>query len=70
MEGNPANDLAPLVSMVKRDAEGDKQFAPYLTVYLSAGQGNAAQVGELKKYVYDVHVAKIRAEPTITAKGK
>ncbi len=70
LEGNPVTDLGPLVSMVKKDAEGEKQFAPYLMVYLSSGQGTAAQVAELKKYVHDVHVAETRAEDKITAKSK
>ena len=68
LEGNPLSGLAPLVSMAKRDAEGEKQFAPYLSVYLSQGQGSAAQVTELKKYVHDVHIAEPKAE--VTAKRK
>jgi len=70
LEGNPVTDLAPLVGMTKRDAEGEKQFAPYLTVYLSRGQGSAVQVSELKKYVHDVHIADTKANEQITAKGK
>ena len=70
LEGNPVNDLGPLVSMAKKDAEGEKQFAPYLMVYLSPGQGSAAQVTELKKYVHDVHIAETKTEDSITGKPK
>jgi len=56
--------------MTKRDAEGEKQFAPYLAVYLSHGQGSAAQIAELKKYVHDVHIAETKGEEQITVKGK
>jgi internalin A len=70
LEGNPVSDLAPLVSMAKRDAEGEKQFAPYLSVYLSPGQGSAAQVAELKKYVHDVHIAETKTEDKSAGKGK
>jgi hypothetical protein len=48
--------------MVKKDAEGEKQFAPFLTVYLSPGQGSAAQIAEVKKYIHDVEIAGTRAE--------
>jgi internalin A len=70
LEGNPVSDLTPLVSMAKKDAEGEKQFAPYLSVYLSSGQGSAAQVAELKKYVHDVHIAETKADNKITGKSK
>ena len=69
LEGNPVRDLAPLVNMAKKDAEGEKQFAPYLTVYLSPGQGSAEQVAELKKYVHDIHIEEANAENKITANG-
>lgn len=70
LEGNPVRDLAPLVNMAKKDAEGEKQFAPYLAVNLSPGQGSPAQVAELKKYVHDVHIAETIAEDKITGKSK
>jgi len=70
LEENPVSDLAPLVSMAKRDTEGEKQFAPYLTVYLSPGQGTTAQVAELKKYVHDVHIAETGAEDKTAGKPK
>jgi len=62
LEGNPVSDLSPLVSMVKKDAEGEKQFASFLTVYLSPGQGSAAQIAELKKYVHGVGISGAKAE--------
>jgi Leucine-rich repeat (LRR) protein len=66
MEGNPVSDLTPLVVMAKKDAEGEKRFAPFWTVYLSPNQGKAAQVTELKKYVHTVEVAA--AKPTETTR--
>jgi hypothetical protein len=56
--------------MAKKDSEGEKQFAPYLTVYLSPGQGSATQIAELKKYVHDVHIADTKAEDKTTGKPK
>ena len=34
MSRNKVTDLAPLVDMCRKDAEGDRRFAPYLEVYL------------------------------------
>jgi internalin A len=57
LEGNPLTDLGPLVAAAKKDAEGEKRFAPFCMLYLSAGQGSAAQIAELKKYMHTVTVA-------------
>lgn len=35
LENNKLTDLAPFVEAVKKDAEGDKRFAPFLRLYLT-----------------------------------
>ena len=39
LERNQIADLSPLVQVAKKDAEGEKRFAPYLELYL-AGPGS------------------------------
>ena len=34
MSKNKVADLSPLVDMCRKDAEGDRRFAPYMEVYL------------------------------------
>jgi Leucine-rich repeat (LRR) protein len=35
LQGNKLTDLSPLIEMAKKDAEGDKRFAPYWKLYLA-----------------------------------
>jgi hypothetical protein len=46
--------------MAKKDAEGEKRFAPFWRVYLSSKEGKTAQVAELRKYVHAVEVSEAR----------
>ena len=34
LQGNKIKDFGPLIEMAKKDAEGDKRFAPYWRLYL------------------------------------
>ena len=34
MSKNKVKDLGPLVEMCRKDAEGDRRFAPYMEIYL------------------------------------
>src|SRR6266446_2485786 len=62
LEGNPVSDLTPLITMARKDAEGEKRFAPFCMVYLSPHQGKAGQVAELSKYVHTVEVSAAKPE--------
>jgi len=48
--------------MARKDAEGEKRFAPFCMVYLSPHQGKAEQVAELKKYLHTVEVSAAKPE--------
>ena len=54
LDGNQISDLSVLVEMAKKDAEGEKRFAPFWTVTLSgnplSGAAKDAQLAELTKY--------------------
>lgn len=54
LDNNKISDLDILVDMVKRDAEGEKRFAPFLRVYLSGNPlsdvAKTQQVDTLRKY--------------------
>lgn len=58
LDQNKITDIAPLVAMARKDAEGEKRFAPYWTVSLKGNPLNAASRGasmtELKKYSHTV----------------
>ena len=58
VSGNKIADLGPLVEMCKKDAEGDRRFAPYLEVYLGGNpideKKKAAQTETLKSFGVDV----------------
>ena len=53
LERNKLTDLAPLLAVVKRDAEGEQRFAPFLNLYLignplsSAGKSTVAKLKAL-----------------------
>ena len=55
---NRITDLGPLIEMCKKDAEGDRRFAPYLEVYLGGNpvdeKKKAAQTEALKSFGVDV----------------
>jgi internalin A len=70
LEENPVSDLTPLVNMTKKDAEGEKLFAPFLTIYLSPGQGSPGQLAELKKYVHEVNISGTRMERALSTKNR
>jgi Leucine-rich repeat (LRR) protein len=59
LQKNEIEDLAPLVEMAKKDAEGDKRFAPYWNLYLGGNplsdDAKEKQIPELKKYGVRVH---------------
>jgi Leucine-rich repeat (LRR) protein len=55
LEDNRIRDLSPLVNAVKRDAEGEKRFAPFLNLYLKGNRVKAAQVQALEQYGVRVH---------------
>ena len=57
LEGNPISDLTPLIAMAQKDAEGEKRFAPFLTVTVGHS-AKSAQVTALKKFVHTVTVNK------------
>ena len=52
LEQNKIQDLGTLVAMAKKDAEGEKRFAPFLRVYLAGNPLNDTakkrQAAELK----------------------
>lgn len=53
LENNQVADLAVLVAMAKKDAEGEKRFAPFWQVYLNGNpltDAAKAQTEELKKF--------------------
>jgi hypothetical protein len=53
LEGNKIADISPLVAMAKKDAAGDRRFAPYWQLYLAGNPLNEAakktHLAELKK---------------------
>ena len=52
LERNQIGDLAPLVEMAKKDAAGERRFAPYWNLYLAGNpvsDASKAQVAELAK---------------------
>jgi hypothetical protein len=59
LENNKIADLAPLLPWAKKDAEGDKRFAPYLRLYLKGNPlsdvAKTKQIAELKSYGVRVH---------------
>jgi internalin A len=54
LDNNQVKDLAILVDMVKRDAEGEKRFAPFLRVYLAGNplseEAKTQQIDTLRKF--------------------
>ena len=54
IENNIISDLTPLVAMAKKDAEGEKRFAPFLRIYLSGNplseEAKTKQLEELRSY--------------------
>jgi len=60
LEGNKLADLGPLVAMAKKDAQGDRRFAPYWHLYLKGNpltdSALKTQVAELKSYEVRVHL--------------
>ena len=58
LEGNAITDLTSLIAFCKKDADGEKRFAPYLMVYLTGNPLSAAakktQIADLKKVVHTV----------------
>jgi hypothetical protein len=51
LETNKISDIRPLVAMLKRDAEGEKRFAPFLNLYLKGNPiSNPGQLSALKNY--------------------
>ena len=58
ISGNKIADLGPLVEMCKKDAEGDRRFAPYLEVYLGGNpldeKKKATQTEMLKSFGVEV----------------
>ena len=58
LERNQITDIGPLVEMAKKDAAGDKRFAPYWNLYLTGNPLSDAakgQIEELKKIGVRVH---------------
>ena len=53
LQDNQIKDFAPLIEMARKDAEGDKRFAPYWKLYLDGNPIDAGkrdqQIAELKK---------------------
>ncbi|OYW21776.1 MAG: hypothetical protein B7Z55_05450 [Planctomycetales bacterium 12-60-4] len=47
LERNQITEIAPLVAAAKKDAEGDKRYAPYWNLYLSGNPLNDAAKGDL-----------------------
>ena len=60
LDRNKITDLAVLLEMAKKDAAGEKRFAPFLKVYLKENPLSDAvkgqQLEELKKVVKEVTV--------------
>lgn len=59
MSRNKVSDLTPLVDMCRKDAEGDRRFAPYLEVYLGENpideKKKSEQTAELQSFGVDVY---------------
>ncbi|TWU51321.1 leucine-rich repeat domain-containing protein [Rubripirellula reticaptiva] len=59
MSRNKVKDLSPLVKMCRKDAEGDRRFAPYLDVYLGENpideKAKTQQVNKLQSFGVDVY---------------
>jgi internalin A len=53
LQDNQIKDFAPLIEMARKDAEGDRRFAPYWKLYLKGNPIDAGkrdqQIAELKK---------------------
>lgn len=49
VERNKLTDLAPLLAIVKRDAEGEQRFAPFLNLYLASNPLSSAGKATVKK---------------------
>ncbi|HEY4260833.1 MAG TPA: leucine-rich repeat domain-containing protein, partial [Schlesneria sp.] len=47
LERNQLSDLSPLVEMAKKDAAGERRFAPYWNLYLAGNPLSANFKGEL-----------------------
>jgi hypothetical protein len=61
LQNNKVEDLAPLVEMAKKDAEGPKRFAPYWNLYLAENplsDSSKPQLEELKKIGVRVNMDK------------
>jgi internalin A len=58
LEKNQITDLGVLIEMAKKDAEGEKRFAPFWQVYLSGNplsdEAKNTQLPELKKHAREV----------------
>lgn len=53
VERNKLTDLAPLLAIVKRDAEGEQRFAPFLNLYLTGNplsRSGKSTVAKLKSH--------------------
>mgnify|MGYP001567330598 CR=1 FL=1 len=50
LEGNKIRDLAPLVNMAKKDAEGEKRFAPFLNLYIKGNPVRRNQLSALRQF--------------------
>ena len=62
LERNQLTDLAPLVEMAKKDAAGEKRFAPYWNLYVAGNpltDAGKAQVAELTKIGVRVTIAPV-----------
>ena len=72
LERNQLTDLAPLVEMAKKDAAGEKRFAPYWNLYLEGNpltDAGKAQVVELTKIGVRATIAPVPVkEPEVKAK--
>ena len=59
ISNNKIADLGPLVDMCKKDAQGDRRFAPYLEVYLGGNpidvKKKTEQTEALKTFGVDVY---------------
>jgi internalin A len=58
LDGNQIKDLSPLIAMGKKDAEGEKRFAPFWQIYLAGNPFPKAQAAELRKVAHTVVTEK------------
>ena len=50
LEDNKITNLDPLIEMAKKDAGGEKRFAPFINIYLKGNEVKKPELERLKEF--------------------